>query len=98
MTTKLTTKQQYNLALQCMRLVRAYNRERVYGLRMKELNIAAIREVLHYSIDRQVLDAAVRTLVQQRYDNTYYATRTMSNWLLTQREADNVNDTENFSW
>lgn len=90
MTTKLTAKEQYRLALQCIRFVRAYNRERADGIFAKAVNIEVIRETLHYSIERQVFDAAVKTLVQKRYDDIYGAHWTMSNRLLVTRKHERL--------
>lgn len=78
----MTTKEQYRLALSLIRLVRSHNRVRASGDWSSPIDIQCIREVLHFSIERHVLDAALRTIIQSKYDDAACASWTMSNRLL----------------
>ena len=86
----MTTKEQYRRALGYIRFVRAYNRARAMGLSPKRINIEVIREFLLISVEPYVFEAAVRTIVQAKYDSTVCAGWTMSNWLLVARKLERL--------
>ncbi len=69
----MTEREQYKLALRCIRFLRAYNRKRMSGMRPEAPRMRLMRLTLHYAIDWHVFMAAVKTINDQRYSDMRFS-------------------------